>query len=247
MMGSYYYYDAEDVLQLRVHDCMWSGECYSSHTTLYTCNPAQQQNSSHPQYQHTQLALPPVAQMPPFMAPPQQPPSLISQLVPQNQQELLDSPPPTRRISSSDRSGSSSGSSSSSSSSSSVSSNGNNNSKKNASSRNQNRNYNNASTVSTSAGKKPSLDNKKLRHREVEKNRHRQLQAMVKTLSDQIPGKLDKETQVQTMKRAARYCIFLREIVDLLLSRHDLKRSSDFKERIENVYFKSCNRVDLIL
>lgn len=58
--------------------------------------------------------------------------------------------------------------------------------------------------------------NKKLRHREVEKNRHRQLQAMVKSLSERIPGRSDRETQVQTMKRAARYSLYLRDAMRAL-------------------------------
>lgn len=88
-------------------------------------------------------------------------------------------------------------------------------------------------------------DNKKLRHREVEKNRHRQLQAMVKTLSDKIPGKLDKETQVQTMKRAARYCVYLREVLNLL-SNTDLKPNC-LKEKFEMIYVSSCDNVEMIM
>lgn len=90
-------------------------------------------------------------------------------------------------------------------------------------------------------------DNKKLRHREVEKNRHRQLQAMVKTLSDKIPGRLEKETQVQTMKRAARYCIYLRDVMNVL--HHGLKatKSSSLKQKLEEIYLRSCDNVELVM
>lgn len=84
------------------------------------------------------------------------------------------------------------------------------------------------------------VNNKKLRHREVEKNRHRQLQAMVKTLSEQIPGRIDKETQVQTMKRAARYCIYLRDV----LNYHSQPMNRD---KLERLYQKSCDNVDLMM
>jgi hypothetical protein len=86
---------------------------------------------------------------------------------------------------------------------------------------------------------KSAADNKKLRHREVEKNRHRQLQAMVKTLSEQIPGRVDKETQVQTMKRAARYCLFLRDV----LNHGQLVN----KDKLECLYQRSCENVDLMM
>lgn len=82
-------------------------------------------------------------------------------------------------------------------------------------------------------------DNKKLRHREVEKNRHRQLQAMVKTLSERIPGKIDKETQVQTMKRAAKYCLYLRDVLT-----HGQRIS---KDKLERLYLRSCENVDLMM
>lgn len=88
-----------------------------------------------------------------------------------------------------------------------------------------------------------SADNKKLRHREVEKNRHRQLQAMVKTLSDRIPGRLDKETQVQTMKRAARYCVYLRDVLTTLSH----GQTSMSKDKLDKIYRRSCDNVDLIM
>lgn len=88
-----------------------------------------------------------------------------------------------------------------------------------------------------------SSDNKKLRHREVEKNRHRQLQAMVKTLSEKIPGRLDKETQVQTMKRAARYCIYLRDSLTLVSS----GQSVMVKEKLEKNYLRSCDNVEQMM
>ena len=88
-----------------------------------------------------------------------------------------------------------------------------------------------------------SSDNKKLRHREVEKNRHRQLQAMVKTLSEKIPGRLDKETQVQTMKRAARYCVYLRDVMESMS--HGQSMMS--KERLEKLYKNSYDSVELIM
>lgn len=87
-------------------------------------------------------------------------------------------------------------------------------------------------------------ENKKLRHREVEKNRHRQLQAMVKTLSDKIPGKLDKETQVQTMKRAARYCLYLREVLNLLAVGQE---PPNLRAKLESIYTTSCDNVELIM
>lgn len=85
-------------------------------------------------------------------------------------------------------------------------------------------------------------DVKKLRHREVEKNRHRQLQAMVKKLSESIPGRLDKETQVQTMKRAARYCIYLREVINDLVS--GPTSGVQNREKLEMIYTKACDNVD---
>ena len=89
--------------------------------------------------------------------------------------------------------------------------------------------------------KSSSADNKKLRHREVEKNRHRQLQAMVKTLSEKIPGRVEKETQVQTMKRAARYCVYLRDI----LAQGQVKSMS--REKLEKIYSRSCDNVEFIM
>lgn len=83
---------------------------------------------------------------------------------------------------------------------------------------------------------------KKLRHREVEKNRHRQLQAMVKTLSERIPGRVDKETQVQTMRRAARYCVFLRDV--LAAAAHSQMPMN--RDRLEKIYLRSCDTVDNI-
>ena len=82
---------------------------------------------------------------------------------------------------------------------------------------------------------------KKLRHREVEKNRHRQLQAMVKTLSEKIPGRVDKETQVQTMRRAARYRLFLRDV--LAAAAH----GKVCLDKMEKIYLRSCDNVDLIM
>lgn len=91
-----------------------------------------------------------------------------------------------------------------------------------------------------------SSDNKKLRHREVEKNRHRQLQAMVKTLSERIPGRLDKETQVQTMKRAARYCVYLRDLLQAIQIPNRDKPSIS-KEKLEMIYLRSCDYVERIM
>ena len=88
-----------------------------------------------------------------------------------------------------------------------------------------------------------SLAAKKLRHREVEKNRHRQLQAMVKTLSEKIPGRVDKETQVQTMRRAARYCVFLRDV--LAAAAHGQMPMN--RDRLEKLYLRSCENVELIM
>lgn len=81
--------------------------------------------------------------------------------------------------------------------------------------------------------------NKKLRHREVEKNRHRQLQAMVKNISERIPGRLDKETQVQTMKRAARYCLYLRDTMNLLTH-------GQAQLQLQKVYLKAWDSVELM-
>lgn len=89
---------------------------------------------------------------------------------------------------------------------------------------------------------KSSTDNKKLRHREVEKNRHRQLQAMVRTLSREIPGATDKETQVQTMKRAARYCLYLRNVRKMVSSSNTVS-----KERFEVAYLRSFDAVDHLM
>lgn len=109
----------------------------------------------------------------------------------------------------------------------------------------------------SSAQKRPSsttsstlADNKKLRHREVEKNRHRQLQAMVKTLSEKIPGRMDKETQVQTMKRAARYCIYLRDVLKIASSQHSSSSaaaSSGVKDKLEKIYVKTCDNVERMI
>lgn len=82
-----------------------------------------------------------------------------------------------------------------------------------------------------------SNENKKLRHREVEKNRHRHLQAMVKELGERIPGRRDKETQVQIMKRAARYCVYLRDTINAL---HGQQKKLD----LEKIYLRSCDNVE---
>lgn len=111
--------------------------------------------------------------------------------------------------------------------------------------------------LSTSKGN-GSANHKKLRHREVEKNRHRQLQAMVKTLSEKIPGRLDKETQVQTMKRAARYCLYLRDVLNLVLAYTKAAANSGadsnpeaaslaLKDKLESLYMRSCDNVELIM
>lgn len=97
--------------------------------------------------------------------------------------------------------------------------------------------------ASTVTNKTFSSDNKKLRHREVEKNRHRQLQAMVKTLSERIPGRMDKETQVQTMKRAARYFVYLRDVTNAL--KHGQPMIP--REKLEKLYLRSCDNVELIM
>lgn len=62
---------------------------------------------------------------------------------------------------------------------------------------------------------------------------------MVKTLSEQIPGKVDKETQVQTMKRAARYCLYLRDVLN-----HGQPMN---KDKLERLYQRSCENVDLMM
>lgn len=82
--------------------------------------------------------------------------------------------------------------------------------------------------------------NKKLRHREVEKNRHRQLQAMVKNISERIPGRLDKETQVQTMKRAARYCLYLHDTMNYLLNHGQAQL------QLQKIYLKAWDSVELM-
>lgn len=87
------------------------------------------------------------------------------------------------------------------------------------------------------------VNTKKLRHREVEKNRHRNLQAMVRTLSEQTPGKCDKETQVQIMKRAARYIVYLREAYELL-SVPALGADGNLKRDLSKVYLKSCEYIN---
>lgn len=103
------------------------------------------------------------------------------------------------------------------------------------------------STFNSTLSSSYASDNKKLRHREVEKNRHRQLQAMVKTLSGKIPGRLEKETQVQTMKRAARYCIYLRDVMNVL--QHSLKATKPnlLKQKLEEIYLRSCENVELVM
>lgn len=111
----------------------------------------------------------------------------------------------------------------------------------------QQRHQTSGSSVSSVSSSSSSSENKKLRHREVEKNRHRQLQAMVRTLSDNIPGKLDKETQVQTMKRAARYCIYLREVLNMLSNPSECPQGSSLRQKLDSLYARSCENVDLIM
>lgn len=62
---------------------------------------------------------------------------------------------------------------------------------------------------------------------------------MVKTISELIPGRIDKETQVQTMKRAARYSLYLRDVLN-----HGQQMS---KDKLERLYLRSCENVDLMM
>lgn len=245
MMGPYYYYDTtfiEDVYSqtdsLHIHDCMWSGECY-------TC----QSNSSF-------MSGPPLTQLKtikqqtraikPQAAIPATPAAAVATVTATTTTKVIKPPQVKTERKHSSASTAIKLAKHQAKTSSRI------NEKRNVPSNN---NANAAISHSSSRQNYTiTTDNKKLRHREVEKNRHRQLQAMVKTLSDQIPGKLDKETQVQTMKRAARYCIFLREACNLLTSTSSLGApngndgaNSNLKEKLEVLYLKSCDNVDSIM
>lgn len=236
MMGPYYYYDttyAEDSASadIHIHDCMWSGECYS-------CHPARLTFSSSTLAQNGGTVpitaggsgyitlTPNLTDTPTKRQTIWQEPKSATKLEPLTDTASLTSPP--RESSPIEKSI-------------------------------DIKLDQQHPSVLTKGPKKPSRlglkkshgikksfsssDNKKLRHREVEKNRHRQLQAMVKTLSDKIPGKLDKETQVQTMKRAARYCLYLRDV----MNSYSNGQVAVTREKLEKIYSRSCDNVELIM
>lgn len=224
MMGSYYYYDTafvEDVpAELHIHDCMWSGECYS-------CQPARLTFSGAPLPVGSNGTVPITVGGTGYItlaASRQDSPNRVTwsdtkviQIADSSQSVTED----TTSESSSDDS-------------------------PEPSPRRPARRHSRPEGIKKTAihkGNSTSSDNKKLRHREVEKNRHRQLQAMVRTLSEKIPGRLDKETQVQTMKRAARYCAYLRDVMNVISN----GPTSMLKEKLEKVYLRSCDNVELIM
>jgi len=224
MMGPYYYYDTsfmeEASADLHIHDCMWSGECYSCPTRVTFSNApaAQGPNGTAP------IPIGGVGYMT-LTAPHHESPKKISwveeikspiKLVEKSQDLITDSSGDSSRNLTPER-------------------------PVKSVSEKPTRAQSKKSTPARSTFS--STDNKKLRHREVEKNRHRQLQAMVKTLSEKIPGRLDKETQVQTMKRAARYCVYLREYINS--ATHG--QPTLLKEKLEKIYLRSCDNVELIL
>lgn len=222
MMGSYYYYDTSYIVdhvpaELHTHDCMWSGECYS-------CQPAARLTFSGVPPQCPMVQMPRSRSRSLSPTPRHQLPSRSQSVVvtsascPVATTSASVAAPVVAEVPPRRREKLSS-------------SNGRNKSRK---ANNNNTNKNGFS----------STDNKKLRHREVEKNRHRQLQAMVKTLSERIPGRLDKETQVQTMKRAARYFIYLRDVMGTL-TQGNLEIISE--DKFEKLYIRACDNVELIM
>lgn len=224
-MGPYYYYDTtyiEDAsTELHIHDCMWSGECYSCQPPRLTLSGSTLPPSSNGTVPITVGGASYIA-------------------LAAGQQDLSRKAiwPDTKQIKFEDSSQSPSDETCSESSS---------NASREASPKLPQRRLPRPEGIKKTAihkGNFSSSDNKKLRHREVEKNRHRQLQAMVKTLSEKIPGRLDKETQVQTMKRAARYCAYLREVMNSI-SPDDSNLT--LKEKLEKIYSSSCDNVDLIM
>lgn len=245
MMGYYYY----DIPQAEVHDCMWSGECYTCSLvgtssrqppTDYTQNvpikmfdlPTEAKFvpvKLDPPMPATQVAMPDIMSIPIKLEPPSA--SAAATALPSHM------PIPVKTQQPVSHSG--------------ANATGRHASLRKSSLKASNRQHHQQQQHhqdNSTSHQQPNLDNKKLRHRLVEKNRHRQLQAMVKTLSDQIPARLDKETQVQTMKRAARYCIFLRKAASLLLSSSQLElQSLEMKDKLEKVYLRSCGRVELIM
>lgn len=228
MMGPYYYYDTtfiEDVsTELHIHDCMWSGECYSCQPARLTFSGASLPPSSNGTVPITVGGTSYIA-------------------LAASHQDLSKKPdwPDAKPIKFEENSSQSPTDETSSESSSDVGS-------REASPKLSHRGRlprpeGIKRTAIHKGGNFSTSDNKKLRHREVEKNRHRQLQAMVKTLSEKIPGRLDKETQVQTMKRAARYCAYLRDVMNLIPN----ESTTTLKERLEKVYMRSCDNVELIM
>lgn len=231
-MGPYYYYDTtfvEDVsssAELHIHDCMWSGECYS-------CQPARLTFSGAPLPPSSNGTVPITVGGTSYIALAASHQELVTK------KAVWPDAKPSIKFDQDSSQSSPSEETLSESSSSDVS--------REASPKLQQRTrHSRPEGIKRTAihkGNFSSSDNKKLRHREVEKNRHRQLQAMVKTLSDKIPGRLDKETQVQTMKRAARYCAYLRDVMNLISN----DPSSTSRERLEKVYMRSCDNVELIM
>lgn len=262
MMGGYCYYDANfnDDLPSELHDCMWSGECYScqpgrvtfsagsvmpistgtslplnansgGYITLTSTNASFSEPTKRPFW--PQETIKQISPSDIEMSCSDSNSTTLEDLVEEDKSIALESPSPKRdnRIKSalspamteSQRSNFRGNSTT-------------------TSQANGNRRQNNL-TKHSQHNVSPS-ENKKLRHREVEKNRHRQLQAMVKTLSEKIPGKVDKETQVQTMKRAARYCVYLREVLNFISNGQE---HSNLKEKLESIYTTSCENVEMIM
>lgn len=209
MMGGYCYYDDQ------AHDCMWSGECCQSTTTVIATH-------SSLTYLHLDV---------------------------QSSSATSAASSTTSCSTTSTSKSSSSGSSSSKCSTKSTAS-----SASSSASTSSSRSTVTALSVSQRQSPIPSAEHKKLRHREVEKNRHRQLQAMVRRLSQTVPGGTQKETQVQTMKRAARYCIYLRKLLSSSnitwitnANTKQLPGSCQMKDKLNEIYQQSCESVDDIM
>lgn len=232
MMGGYCYYTYAEDLVSEIHDCMWSGECYTCQATRSSI-PVVSTVPSNPINVEKAVGFTTLTTSTSALL---QPETYIRSYA-RSTARVKESKPTKNAIRNHNNThGSTMTATHYSTTRDNV---------KRVSNNYQNHHLQEHTSSSTCSFTSLSSENKKLRHREVEKNRHRQLQAMVRTLSDNIPGKLDKETQVQTMKRAARYCIYLREVLNLLSSNQTA--SGSLRKSFEMLYLRSCENVDLIM
>lgn len=222
MMGPYQYYESSMIDgtsgDLNIHDCMWSGECYSCQPARLTMSSAPIALAKAPSDNEDLLSIKSelieLVELASELEEEDTTTSTTTEPYKSVKQEPDTEPEPEPNIL-----------------------------KKNKEKNRKKRSKPREKVTDIAEVEKQSADTKKLRHREVEKNRHRQLQAMVKTLSEKIPGKLDKETQVQTMKRAARYCVYLRDVLTTLKN----EQPASLRQKLEKIYIRSCDNVELIM